>query len=235
MAEKAAHSPENAHSQYGHPDSYYLKVWGVLLVLLVVSVTGPLVGIPVLTLITAFGIALVKAYLVAKEFMHLELEPRYVVYAFVTCIALSLLFFAGTAPDVMRHRGQHWENLAAQAEVERAKLGVAVPAAPAPAAPVTPMTPEVAFATICASCHGAEGDGTGPAAMALTPKPANFQSADFWLSRDRDRIAKVIREGGSSVGRSALMPAFGAQLNEETALGLADYLRTRFQPKAPSP
>jgi hypothetical protein len=31
-----------------------------------------------------------------------------------------LLFFAGTAPDVMRHKGQNWENVAAEAEIERA-------------------------------------------------------------------------------------------------------------------
>ena len=37
-----------------------------------VSVVGPMLGIRAVTLITAFGIALVKAYLVAKNFMHLN-------------------------------------------------------------------------------------------------------------------------------------------------------------------
>jgi hypothetical protein len=31
-----------------------------------------------------------------------------------------LLFFAGTSPDVMKHKGQNWENVAAEAEIERA-------------------------------------------------------------------------------------------------------------------
>ncbi len=33
---------------------------------------------------------------------------------------LVLLFFAGVAPDVMKHKGQNWENVAAEAEIERA-------------------------------------------------------------------------------------------------------------------
>jgi len=33
---------------------------------------------------------------------------------------LMLLFFAGTAPDVMEHKGQNWENVAAETEVEQA-------------------------------------------------------------------------------------------------------------------
>ena len=97
-----------------------MKVWAVLVVLLVVSVAGPFLEIGIVTLITAFGIALVKAYLVAKYFMHLDVEKRYVPYLLLTCLAFMVLLFAGTAPDVMEHRGRNWENTAAQEEVERA-------------------------------------------------------------------------------------------------------------------
>jgi hypothetical protein len=45
----------------------YVKIWAILTGLLVVSVLGPMVGIRMVTLIAAFGIALVKAYLVAKN------------------------------------------------------------------------------------------------------------------------------------------------------------------------
>jgi 4-alpha-glucanotransferase len=37
-----------------------------------------------------------------------------------TMLTLMLLFFAGVAPDVMEHKGQNWENVAAEAEIERA-------------------------------------------------------------------------------------------------------------------
>ncbi len=161
----------SASDSHGHDDKSYVRIWGVLLVLLAASVLGPLANIPWLTLVTAFGIAFVKAYLVAKNFMHLHIERRYVTYCLITCIALSLVFFAGTAPDVMRHSGQRWENLAAKAEVER----VMKPRIPAAIPDSAPMTPGQAFATVCAGCHGGEGDGAGPAAVALNPKPANFQ------------------------------------------------------------
>ena len=73
-----------------------------------------------ITLITAFGIAIVKAYLVAANFMHLNIEKRYITYLLSTMLMLMLLLFAGVAPDVMEHKGQNWENVAAEAEVERA-------------------------------------------------------------------------------------------------------------------
>jgi hypothetical protein len=73
-----------------------------------------------ITLMTAFGIAVVKAYLVAANFMHLNVEKKYISYLLATMLMLMLLFFAGTAPDVMEHKGQNWENVAAEKEIERA-------------------------------------------------------------------------------------------------------------------
>ena len=64
--------------------------------------------IQVVTLITAFGIACVKAYLVAKHFMHINLTARYVPYLVATGLVFMLLFFAGTAPDVMQAEGDNW-------------------------------------------------------------------------------------------------------------------------------
>ena len=69
---------------------------------------------------TAFGIAVVKAYLVAANFMHLNIEKKYISYMLATMLMFMLLFFAGTAPDVMKHHGQNWENVAAEQEIERA-------------------------------------------------------------------------------------------------------------------
>jgi caa(3)-type oxidase subunit IV len=95
-------SEEHAH----HPN--YVKIWAILVVLLVVSVIGPMFGIRVVTLLTAFGIAVVKAYMVAKNFMHIDLAPRYVAYLAATCLVFMLLFFAGAAPDVMQAEGSNW-------------------------------------------------------------------------------------------------------------------------------
>ena len=102
-------SDHAAHAQ-AHPPVNYIRIWQILLVLLVVSVLGPFLGIKVVTLITAFGIAVVKAYLVAKNFMHLDLQPRFVVYILGTTLVFMLLFFAGASPDVMKHSGDNWQK-----------------------------------------------------------------------------------------------------------------------------
>jgi caa(3)-type oxidase subunit IV len=98
------------HGAGSHPESFYIRIWGILLVLLAVSVIGPMFGHPLLTLVTAFGIAVVKAYLVAKNFMHIDHAKRYVTYLMATALVFMLLFFAGTAPDVMKHEGTNWQK-----------------------------------------------------------------------------------------------------------------------------
>jgi caa(3)-type oxidase subunit IV len=110
MAAEHAHSHPHAdhHEHEQHPHINYVKIWAILLVLLVISVVGPFLEIQVVTLITAFGIAVVKAYLVAKNFMHLNFEKRYIIYMVTTCLVFMFLFFAGVAPDVMKEDGSGW-------------------------------------------------------------------------------------------------------------------------------
>lgn len=100
-----AHPAAHAHE---HPN--YVKIWGILVVLLCISVAGPMIGIKIVTLITAFGIAVVKAYLVAKNFMHINIEQRFIPYIVLTVLVFMLLFFAGVAPDVMKKDGTQWEK-----------------------------------------------------------------------------------------------------------------------------
>jgi len=93
-------------SDHDHPS--YVKIWSILLVLLLISILGPMLEIQIVTLITAFGIAIVKAYLVAKHFMHVNLTPRFIPYLMVTCLVFMALFVAGTAPDVYKADGDNW-------------------------------------------------------------------------------------------------------------------------------
>ena len=104
-------------AEHVHPN--YTKVWAILCALLVVSVVGPLFGIRVVTLITAFGVAGVKAFLVAKHFMHINVERRWVPYLLLTMIAFMVVLFSGAAPDVMQHGGPNWKNVTAAPEGQR--------------------------------------------------------------------------------------------------------------------
>ena len=102
----APHDPGHAHA----PHRNYVKIWGILVVLLIVSVTGPMLGIRVVTLITAFGVALVKAYMVAKNFMHLDIEKPIVHWILLVALALMVLLYGALAPDVQRSAGQGWKK-----------------------------------------------------------------------------------------------------------------------------
>lgn len=114
----------SAHA--GHTHHYnYVKIWAILLALLVVSVVGPMLGHPMVTLLTAFGIAFVKAFLVIKYFMHLTVEKKYIGFLLLTMLAFMLVFVAGVAPDVMKHEGQRWVNTAAKEAVEKGQAATA--------------------------------------------------------------------------------------------------------------
>ncbi len=89
-----------------HPN--YIKIWAILVVLLFVSVLGSMSHIRDVVLIAAFGIALIKAYLVAKNFMHVNVEKRWVAYLLVMCLLFVAILFAGVAPDVMKQSGENW-------------------------------------------------------------------------------------------------------------------------------
>ena len=86
----------------------YVKVWGILLVLLAISIAGPMLGHPIITLFTAFGIAVVKALLVLSKFMHLNIERKYIWYLLSLMAVFLFVLFAGVAPDVLNEGGLHW-------------------------------------------------------------------------------------------------------------------------------
>ena len=82
------------------------------------------------------------------------------------------------------------------------------------------------YDTYCSTCHGATGAGDGVASQSLDPKPANFQDAKFWETRDDAHIKKVIKEGGAAVGKSPLMIAWGAVLDDVTIEAVTKHLKT---------
>ena len=106
----AEHASQAGHDDHENHDAAYIKIWGILLVLLVISVAGPLLEIQIVTLITA---------LVIKHFMHLTVEKAIVKWLLVSSVVLMVLMWAGIAPDVQNHEGRNWTNVAAQAAVER--------------------------------------------------------------------------------------------------------------------
>ncbi len=126
---------------------------------------------------------------------------------------LFLYDYTGFAP-------RSWE-LAETAAVEEPPAGEAEPAPPAETAEdgkVSAERAEELYLTYCAQCHGRDGDGQGPVAEFLYPKPRDFTlgvfkykttHADSEFPYDED-LKKTIREGlpGTS------MPGWGKRLKE---------------------
>jgi len=138
-------------SGHGHHRNY-VKIWAILMGLLVVSVVGPMTGIPVVVLITAFGVALVKAYMVAKNFMHLDVEKPIVHWMMGIALIFMVLLFAGVAPDVMKDHGRRWKKDAGFHPVEAvghtgAHGGAVEGSHRAPEAPTVPPGEAVSDAT----------------------------------------------------------------------------------------
>lgn len=234
---------QHGHGADGHDGGHHVNYFGiyvVLLILFLISVAGPEVGeatgLRWITLITAFGIALVKAQLVISNFMHLKWEKRLMKWMLTTSVVLMFLMVAGVSPDVLNHEGNNWENLAAKAAVERGLDGEYGDdeADDGGDVEVVANTGEFSaagsYAMICASCHGAAGAGDGAAGAALDPAPANFTDAAFWETRDRERVITAIRDGGPAVGASALMAPWGALYTEEQLGLMADYVLS-FRPE----
>ncbi len=83
-----------------------------------------------------------------------------------------------------------------------------------------PEAGEENYTALCASCHGAEGDGEGPAGAALEPPPTDFTTAD--LTPYRTYV--VTRDGGAEHGMAATMAPFGAQLDEQELHDVTAYV-----------
>ena len=77
------------------------------------------------------------------------------------------------------------------------------------------------FAQNCASCHGDDGAGDGPAAAALNREPTNFHGQQPSI----DYARRVLSEG---VAGSA-MPPWEHQLTEPQRQQLVEYVRSLFQ------
>ncbi len=83
----------------------------------------------------------------------------------------------------------------------------------------------------CAQCHGFTGEGDGPAAKDLEPKPAIHANIPF-AKLPEDYLYNVIYYGGKGVGKSSFMPYWGLTIGGTQ--GVADvmaYMKETFTGK----
>ncbi|WP_448188483.1 c-type cytochrome [Azospirillum sp. sgz301742] len=86
------------------------------------------------------------------------------------------------------------------------------------------------FDDTCATCHGKEGNGEGPRAYFINPRPADFQQPQYKADLNRPTLFKAISDG--VVGSE--MPAWSKVLTPQQIANVAEYVFTAFiQPDAP--
>jgi mono/diheme cytochrome c family protein len=114
--------------------------------------------------------------------------------------------FAGTRSEAMLK--------AAYREPPAEALVVPLPSAKAGATSVLDDVPAATlkkarqvYAMRCAACHGDRGDGKGPGAFAVNPKPRNYADPEWQKAVTDDELGKAIVRGGVAVGKSYMMPA----------------------------
>lgn len=82
------------------------------------------------------------------------------------------------------------------------------------------------YGNLCATCHGNAGKGEGPAAAALNPKPKDLTDKAYVSKLEDNYLSNIVAKGGAAVGKSPLMPPFGASLKEQDVRNLIAFVRS---------
>lgn len=87
---------------------------------------------------------------------------------------------------------------------------------------------KLVYKEYCSQCHGATGEGDGPAASGLSPQPAVHAKMAF----DKlpvEYLYNVIYHGGRSVGKSPTMPYWGLTIGQQGVADVIAYLQATFR------
>lgn len=76
----------------------------------------------------------------------------------------------------------------------------------------------------CATCHGAKGDGKGPRAYFINPKPRNFIDKNFRFAFNRPAIYTAVHDGRLG----AEMPAWSKVISDQEIVDVSEFVFRRF-------
>jgi mono/diheme cytochrome c family protein len=77
------------------------------------------------------------------------------------------------------------------------------------------------FTDKCAPCHGPDGEGDGPMAVAFNPKPTSFHDPKFW----QGDVAKKITDAVNN-GKGQMIPV---SMGEAEIKAIIDYMSQTFK------
>ncbi|MGK0362823.1 MAG: cytochrome c5 [Bradymonadia bacterium] len=107
----------------------------------------------------------------------------------------------GASPSGASANGASANGASAKATAAKASPVTIAPVAGSPMARAIKL-----YDRRCRMCHGTRGQGNGPAAGTLQPRPRSFVDAKWQASVDDAHLRRVILQGGAAVGLSAQMP-----------------------------
>ena len=84
---------------------------------------------------------------------------------------------------------------------------------------------EQRYNTYCAQCHGIKRNGKGVNSRTMSVQPRDHTDAKGMGAIPDNEVFKVIKEGGLSVNKSVLMPAWGSVMSDDEIRELVKYLR----------
>lgn len=85
-------------------------------------------------------------------------------------------------------------------------------------------TPQEIYKSLCARCHGENGDGKGVAYLYLDPAPRDLTKAGFMNSKPEERFLKSLKEGVPGTS----MPPWGRVLTDEQRGAVLTYVFQTF-------
>ena len=86
------------------------------------------------------------------------------------------------------------------------------------------------YVSYCSACHGEKGKGDGMAAQSFPVRPADHTNGAVMNQLSDRFLVEVITKGGSAVGKSSFMPAWGLSFNEKQIRDIVAYLRSIADP-----
>ena len=85
----------------------------------------------------------------------------------------------------------------------------------------------------CQICHGESGKGDGFNSGNLAQPPLDFTDGKLWRETSDERLYYAVAQGGPSVGKSVLMPAWGHTLTEKQLRDVVIFIRAFAAPAKP--
>lgn len=85
---------------------------------------------------------------------------------------------------------------------------------------------KILYERLCVGCHGVDGRGRESSSLDLPVRPRNLADLSADTNRSNQQLFDIIQQGGTVLGLSPLMKAFGSQLTSQEIWNVVAYVRT---------